>query len=222
MHILLLWCVSVSVMSTVQIIFTKKQTFLHVKSKKFVDETYTTKRYLNEIFTLFRMSRGKAKKQTSLSGPRQCLMKLEKSLCCQHLKTREYRWHTDITTYISISTQELRHYPSLKSFLLSSFIISIVFSHQAIKVTPIVWIFLAIISVLVLMIVLIGLILRARCSKSSRHKAKFVRATEQQSTLLKENGLQNTRGNNPDLIPDPGVTSSWQYLILATKWCLLF
>ena len=77
-------------------------------------------------------------------------------------------------------------------------------SNQAIKVTPIVWIFLAIISVLVLMIVLIGLILRARCSKSSRHKAKFVRATEQQSTLLKENGLPNTRGNNPDLIPDPG------------------
>ena len=47
---------------------------------------------------------------------------------------------------------------------------------QAIKVTPIVWIFLAIISVLVLMIVLIGLILRARCSQTSRHKAKFVRA----------------------------------------------
>lgn len=66
------------------------------------------------------------------------------------------------------------------------------------------WIFLAIISILVLMIVLIGLILRARCSKGSRHKAKFVRATEQQSTLLKENGLPNTRGNNPDLIPDPG------------------
>ena len=61
----------------------------------------------------------------------------------------------------------------------------IFFNFQAIKVTPLVWIFLAIISVLVLMIVLIGLILRARCSKNNRHKAKFVRATEQ-NTLLKE------------------------------------
>ena len=65
------------------------------------------------------------------------------------------------------------------------------------------WIFLAIISVLVLMIVLIGLVLRARCSKSSRQKAKFVRASDQHSTLLKEDRV-NSRGNNPDLIPDTG------------------
>ena len=70
--------------------------------------------------------------------------------------------------------------------------------------TPLVWIFLAIISVLVLMIVLIGLVLRARCSKSSRQKAKFVRATDQHNTLLKEDRI-NTRGNNPDLIPDTGL-----------------
>ena len=69
--------------------------------------------------------------------------------------------------------------------------------------TPLVWIFLAIISVLVLMIVLIGLVLRARCSKSSRQKAKFVRAGEQQNTLLKED-LVARRGNNPDLIPETG------------------
>ena len=62
MHILLLWCVSVSVMSTVQIIFTKKQTFFHVKSKKFVDETYITKRYLNGIFTIFQNEQGESKK----------------------------------------------------------------------------------------------------------------------------------------------------------------
>ena len=69
--------------------------------------------------------------------------------------------------------------------------------------TPIVWIFLAIISVLVLMIVLIGLILRARCSKNNRHKAKFVRASEQ-NTLIKEDHINSSRGNNPDLIPDTG------------------
>ena len=62
MHILLLWCVSVSVMSTVQIIFTKKQSFLYVKSKKCVDETYITKRYLNEIFQLFQNEQGESKK----------------------------------------------------------------------------------------------------------------------------------------------------------------
>ena len=70
--------------------------------------------------------------------------------------------------------------------------------------TPLVWIFLAIISVLVLMIVLIGLVLRARCSKSSRQKAKFVRAGEQQNTLLKEDLVASRRGNNPDLIPETG------------------
>ena len=87
------------------------------------------------------------------------------------------------------------------------------YQHQAIKVTPLVWIFLAIISVLVLMIVLIGLVLRARCSKSSRQKAKFVRAGDQQhNTLLKEDRV-NSRGNNPDLIPDTGQ-SSWAFNIL--------
>ena len=76
--------------------------------------------------------------------------------------------------------------------------------------TPLVWIFLAIISVLVLMIVLIGLVLRARCSKSSRQKAKFVRAGDQQhNTLLKEDRV-NSRGNNPDLIPDTGQ-STWAF-----------
>ena len=71
--------------------------------------------------------------------------------------------------------------------------------------TPLVWIFLAIISVLVLMIVIIGLILRARCSKSNHHKAKFVRATETQSTLIKDDRLNNSiRSNNPDLIADTG------------------
>ena len=74
-----------------------------------------------------------------------------------------------------------------------------------VKVTPIVWIFMAIISVLVLMIILIGLILRARCSESKRQKAKFVRAGGQSSTLIKE-GL-NGRGNNPDLIPETGRLS---------------
>jgi len=69
-----------------------------------------------------------------------------------------------------------------------------------VKVTPIVWIFMAIISVLVLMIILIGLILRARCSQSRRQKAKFVRAGGLSSTILK-NGV-NGRGNNPDLIPE--------------------
>ena len=77
---------------------------------------------------------------------------------------------------------------------------------QALTVTPLVWIFLAIISVLVLMIVLIGLVLRARCSKSSRQKAKFVRASEGHNTLLKEEERVNSRGNNPDLIPDTGRT----------------
>ena len=72
--------------------------------------------------------------------------------------------------------------------------------------TPLVWIFLAIISVLVLMIVLIGLVLRARCSKSSRQKAKFVRASDGHNTLLKEEERVNSRGNNPDLIPDTGRT----------------
>ena len=72
------------------------------------------------------------------------------------------------------------------------------------------WIFLAIISVLVLMIVLIGLVLRARCSKSSRQKAKFVRASDPQNTLLKEEREErerervHSRGNNPDLIQDTG------------------
>jgi len=77
---------------------------------------------------------------------------------------------------------------------------------QAIKVTPLVWIFLAIISVLVLMIVLIGLILRARCSHTNRHKAKFVRAGEQsQSMLIKDDSrCSMTRNNNPDLIPETG------------------
>ena len=51
-----------------------------------------------------------------------------------------------------------------------------------VKVTPIVLIFMAIISVLVLMIILIGLILRARCSESNRQKAKFVRAGGQSTT----------------------------------------
>ena len=69
-----------------------------------------------------------------------------------------------------------------------------------VKVTPIVWIFMAIISVLVLMIILIGLMLRARCSASKRQKAKFVREGGQSSTLLK-GGM---RGNNPDLIPETG------------------
>ena len=81
--------------------------------------------------------------------------------------------------------------------------------------TPLVWIFLAIISVLVLMIVLIGLLLRARGARSSRHKAKFVRAeasahaqgqTSAQA-LLKENvRAGGARGNNPDLIPDTGLS----------------
>ena len=71
-----------------------------------------------------------------------------------------------------------------------------------VKVTPIVWIFMAIISVLVLMIILIGLVLRARCSESKRQKAKFVRAGGQSSTLLKD-GV-NGKGNNPDLIPETG------------------
>ena len=77
---------------------------------------------------------------------------------------------------------------------------------QAIKVTPLVWIFLAIISVLVLMIVLIGLILRARCSHTNHHKAKFVRAGEQsQSMLIKDDSrCSMTRNNNPDLIPETG------------------
>ena len=61
---------------------------------------------------------------------------------------------------------------------------------QAIKVTPIVWIFLAIISVLVLMIVLIGLILRARCSQTSHHKAKFVRAGDTKYIWQKRSFLQ--------------------------------
>jgi len=75
-----------------------------------------------------------------------------------------------------------------------------------VKVTPIVWIFMAIISVLVLMIILIGLILRARCSESKRQKAKFVRAGGQSSTLLKDGA--NGRGNNPDLIPETvGLTN---------------
>ena len=39
-----------------------------------------------------------------------------------------------------------------------------------VKVTPIVWIFMAIISVLVLMIILIGLMLRTRCEASKRKK----------------------------------------------------
>ena len=82
--------------------------------------------------------------------------------------------------------------------------------------TPLVWIFLAIISVLVLMIVLIGLVLRARCSKSSRQKAKFVRATDQHNTLLKEDRV-NSRGNNPDLIPDTGQSVS-QTLQTSRIW----
>ena len=94
-------------------------------------------------------------------------------------------------------------------------ILTIVLTVQAIKVTPLVWIFLAIISVLVLMIVLIGLLLRARGARSSRHKAKFVRAeasahaqgqTSAQA-LLKENvRAGGARGNNPDLIPDTGLS----------------
>ena len=73
--------------------------------------------------------------------------------------------------------------------------------------TPLVWIFLAIISVLVLMIILIALVLRARCSKSSRQKAKFVRASDPHNTLLKEERERervHSRGNNPDLIQDTG------------------
>lgn len=65
MHILLLWCISVSVMSTVQIIFTKKQTFLLFKSKEFVDETHTNKNtsctHLNEIFSIFQNEQGQSK-----------------------------------------------------------------------------------------------------------------------------------------------------------------
>ena len=56
-----------------------------------------------------------------------------------------------------------------------------------VKVTPNVWIFMAIISVLVLLIILIGLIWRARCLESKRQK----------------DGV-NGRGNNPDLIPETG------------------
>ena len=89
---------------------------------------------------------------------------------------------------------------------------------------------MAIISVLVLMIVVIGeypiyrvfwkscinfviivgLILRARCSKTNHHKAKFVRATETQSTLIKDDRLNNSiRSNNPDLIADTGKSRIW-------------
>ena len=104
------------------------------------------------------------------------------------------------------------------------------YQRQALKVTPLVWIFLAIISVLVLMIVLIGLVLRARCSKSSRQKAKFVRATDQHNTLLKEDRV-NSRGNNPDLIPDTGQsphltsphsTLSWLYGVQYEDQILCF
>lgn len=71
-----------------------------------------------------------------------------------------------------------------------------------VKVTPIVWIFMAIISVLVLLIIIIGLMLRARCSESKHQKAKFICSGGQSSSLLKD-GV-NGRGNNPDLIPDTG------------------
>ena len=71
-----------------------------------------------------------------------------------------------------------------------------------VKVTPIVWIFMVIISVLVLMIILIGLILRARCSESKRQKAKFFFARGQLRTLLKD-GVDG-RGNHPTLIPETG------------------
>jgi len=72
------------------------------------------------------------------------------------------------------------------------------------KVTPLVWIFMAIISVLVLLIILIGLILRARCSQSKRQKAKFVRAGSQQATVIKEG--RECGGSHPDLIPEMGLT----------------
>jgi len=74
------------------------------------------------------------------------------------------------------------------------------------KVTPLVWIFMAIISVLVLLIILIGLILRARCSQSKRQKAKFVRAGSQQGTVIKEG--RECGGSHPDLIPEMGLTLS--------------
>jgi len=74
-----------------------------------------------------------------------------------------------------------------------------------VKVTPIVWIFMAIISVLVLLIIIIGLMLRARCSESKHQKAKFICSGGQSSSLLKD-GV-NGRGNNPDLIPDTDITS---------------
>lgn len=74
------------------------------------------------------------------------------------------------------------------------------------KVTPLVWIFMAIISVLVLLIILIGLILRARCSQSKRQKAKFVRAGPQQGTIVKEG--RECGGSHPDLIPEMGLTLS--------------
>ena len=87
-----------------------------------------------------------------------------------------------------------------------------------VKVTPIVLIFMAIISVLVLMIILIGLILRARCSQSKAQKAKFVRAGGQSSTLLKD-GVSG-RGNNPDLIPENGedIYLETIYISIPPTW----
>ena len=107
---------------------------------------------------------------------------------------------------IQFSSETMRYQQSTAQQYSTQYSTQYILLPQALTVTPLVWIFLAIISVLVLMIVLIGLVLRARCSKSSRQKAKFVRASEGHNTLLKEEERVNSRGNNPDLIPDTGRT----------------
>ena len=131
-------------------------------------------------------------------------------------ETMRYQQSTAQQYSTQYSTLYSRQYSTLYSRQYSKLYCTVLYSTQystqyillpqALTVTPLVWIFLAIISVLVLMIVLIGLVLRARCSKSSRQKAKFVRASEGHNTLLKEEERVNSRGNNPDLIPDTGRT----------------